>query len=73
MCLVTQLYLILSVTARTEALQAPLRGFPGKNTGVGTNSLLQRIFLTQGLNPGLQRCRQILHHLSHILKINYMQ
>ena len=25
---------------------------PGKNTGVGCHSLLQRIFLTQGLNPG---------------------
>ena len=26
--------------------------FPGKNTGVGCHSLLQGIFLTQGLNPG---------------------
>ena len=26
-------------------------GFPGKNTGVGCYSLLQRIFLIQGLNP----------------------
>ena len=26
---------------------------PGKNTGVGSQSLLQRIFPTQGLNPGL--------------------
>ena len=25
--------------------------FPGKNTGVGCHFLLQRIFLTQGLNP----------------------
>ena len=25
--------------------------FPGKNTGVGCHSLLQGIFLTQGLNP----------------------
>ena len=24
------------------------------------------IFLTQGLNLGLLRCRQILHHLSHL-------
>ena len=28
--------------------------FPGKNTGVGCHSLLQGIFLTQGLNLGLQ-------------------
>ena len=26
---------------------------PGKNIGVGCHSLLQGIFLTQGLNPGL--------------------
>ena len=31
--------------------------FPGKNTGVGCHSLLQGIFLTQGLNPGFQHCR----------------
>ena len=30
--------------------------FPGKNTGVGYHFLLQRIFPTQGLNPGLLRC-----------------
>ena len=34
---------------------------PAKNTGVGCHALLQGIFLTQGLNPGLPRCRQILH------------
>ena len=38
---------------------------PGKNTGVGSNSLLQGIFSTQGLNPGLLYCRQILYQLSH--------
>ena len=27
--------------------------------------LLQRIFLTQGSNPGLLHCRQMLYHLSH--------
>ena len=37
---------------------------PGKNTGVGSHSLLQPIFLTQGLNPGLLHCRQIPYHLS---------
>ena len=34
----------------------------GKNTGVGSLSHLQRIFLTQGLNPGLSHCRRILYH-----------
>ena len=38
---------------------------PGKNTGVGCHFLLQGIFPTQGSNPGLLHCRQILYHLSH--------
>ena len=38
---------------------------PGKNTGVGSHSLLQGIFPTQGLNAGLLHCRQILYCLSH--------
>ena len=38
--------------------------FPGKNTGVGTHSLLQGIFPTQGSNLGLLHCRQIPYHLS---------
>ena len=38
---------------------------PGKNTGVGFHFLLQGIFLTQGLNPGLPHCRQTLYPLSH--------
>ena len=37
----------------------------GQNTEVGSCSLLQRIFPTQGSNPGLQHCRQILYQLSH--------
>ena len=38
---------------------------PGKNTGLGCHALLQEIFPTQGSNPGLPRCRQILYHLRH--------
>ena len=38
---------------------------PGQNTGVGSHSLLQGIFPTQGLNPGLPHCRQILYQLGH--------
>ena len=38
---------------------------PGRNTGVGSHSLLQEIFPTQGLNLGLLHCRQILYCLSH--------
>ena len=38
---------------------------PGKNTGVGCHALLQEIFPTQGSNPGLLHCTQILYQLSH--------
>ena len=38
---------------------------PGQNTGVGCLSLLQEIFPTQGLNPGLPHSRQILYQLRH--------
>ena len=38
---------------------------PGQNTEVGSRSLLQGIFPTQGSNPGLLPLGQILYHLSH--------
>ena len=37
---------------------------PGKNTGGGCLALLQGFCPTQGSNPGLPPCRQILYHLS---------
>ena len=37
----------------------------GRNTGVGSYSFLQGVFLIQGLNPSLLHCRQILYHLSY--------
>ena len=58
-------------TPWTVVCQAPpSMGFPiarisGKNTGVGCHFLLQGIFPTQGSNPGLLHCRQILYCLSH--------
>ena len=39
--------------------------FSSQNTGVGSLSLLQGIFPTQGSNPGLLHCWQILYQLSH--------
>ena len=39
--------------------------FPGQNTGVGSLSLIQGIFPTQRLNPGLMHCRWILYQLSY--------
>ena len=57
---------LYSPTLWTVALQAPLStGFTGKNTGVGSRSLLQGIFLIQGWNLGFLHCRQILYHLRH--------
>ena len=38
---------------------------PGQNTGVGSPSLLQGIFPTQGSNPDLPHCRWILYQLNH--------
>ena len=38
---------------------------PSKNTGVGCYFLLQGIFPTQELKPGLLHCRQILYQLSY--------
>ena len=38
---------------------------PGKNTEVGCHFLLREIFPTQGSNPGLLHCRQMLYPLSH--------
>ena len=61
--------LVISNSLGSHGLQ-PTRllcalNFPGKHTGVGCHFLLQGIFLTQGLNPGLPHCRLILYHLSH--------
>ena len=41
------------------------RNSPDQNTGVGSHFLLQGIFPTQGLDPGLLHCRRILYQLSY--------
>ena len=60
---------VMSDSSRPHGLQ-PARllcpwNSPGKNTSVGSHSLLQGIFPTQGSNLGLLHCGQILYHLSH--------
>ena len=60
---------VVSDCLRRQGLQ-PIRllcpwDSPGENTGVGSHSLLQGIFPTQGLNPGLLCCRQMLYRLSY--------
>ena len=47
-----------------DSLPAEPQGTP-KNTGVGSLSLLQRIFPTEESNWDLLHCRQILYQLSH--------
>ena len=58
---VTQLCLTLCDS--TDYIYSPWNS-PGQNAGVGSLSLLQGILPTQGSNPGLPHCRQILHQLS---------
>ena len=51
-------------TLRPHGLYSPWNS-PGQNTGVGSLSLLQGIFPTQGSNPGLPHCRWMLYQPSH--------
>ena len=61
----------LFATSRTEATRCfcPWNS-SGKNTGVGSHSLLQRIYPTQGSKPGLLCWRQILYNLSHSVQFS---
>ena len=54
----------MSDSLRPHGLYSPWT-FPGQNTGVGSLSLLQGIFPTQGSNPGFLHFGQILYQLSH--------
>ena len=55
---------VVSDSLPTHGLYSPGNS-PGQNAGVGSLSLLQGIFPTQGSNPGLPHCRQILYQLGH--------
>ena len=55
---------VMSDSLQLHGVYSPWNS-PGQNTGVGSLSLLQGIFLTQGLNPGLPHCRWILYQLNH--------
>ena len=55
---------VMSDSLWPHGLDSP-RNSLGQNTGVGSFSLLQGIFPTQGSNPGLLHCGQILYQLSH--------
>ena len=61
----------VSDSLRTHALDSPWNS-SGQNTGVGSLSLLQGIFPTQGLNPGLPHCRRILYQLNfYVLPLRF--
>ena len=53
-----------SLTLPSHGLHSPWNS-PGRNTRVDSLSLLPGIFPTQGSNPGLPYCKQILYQLSH--------
>ena len=55
---------VVSDSLGRRGLHSPWNA-PGQNTGVGSLSLLQGLFPTQGSNWGLLHCRQILYQLSH--------
>ena len=64
--LFTQSYLILWDPMDCSPSGSSIHGdSPGKNTGVGCHALFQGIFPTQGSNPDLPHCKQILYHLRH--------
>ena len=54
----------VSDSLRPRGLYSPCNSL-SKNTGVGSLSLLQGIFPTQGSDPGLPHCGWILYQLSH--------
>ena len=55
---------VVSNSLRSHGLYSPWNS-PGQNTRVSSLSVLQGIFPTQGSNPGLPYCRQILYQLNH--------
>ena len=71
-CLVSQLCLTLCSPMKYSPPGSSVHGdSPGKNIRMGCQALLQGIFPTQGSNPGLPHCSQILYRLSHREAQNY--
>ena len=67
-------YTVLSISVMSDSLWplglSPVRflyswGFSRQVSGVGCHALPQGIFPTQGLNPGLPHCREVIYQLSH--------
>ena len=60
----SEVHSVVFDSSQPHGLYSPWN-YPGQNTGVGSLSLLQGIFPTQGSNPGLLHYRQILYQLRH--------
>ena len=62
---------ITTISAESDLMDCSLQGssvcgiLQARSTGVGSHSLLQGIFLTQGSNLDLLHCRQVLYHLNY--------
>ena len=66
--LVASLYIVKVKVTKSCSTLATLYSpwnSPGQNTGVGSLSLLQGIFPTQGLNPGPRIANRLFYQLSH--------
>ena len=63
-CLVCENHSVVPDSSWPHGLHSPWNSAV-QNSGVGSLFLLQGIFPTEGLNPGLPHCRPILHQLSH--------
>ena len=61
---ISESHSVVSDSLQPHGLYSPWNS-PGHNIGVGSCSLLQGIFPTQGSNPDLPHCRWILYRLSH--------
>ena len=74
----SEILTVMSDPLQPDGLYSPWNS-PGQNTGVGSLSLLQGIFPTQGSNPGLLHCKWILFQLSplnwvfSLLKVSFYQ
>ena len=63
-CFTSESHSVVSDSLWPHGLYNPWNS-PNQDTGVGSLSLLQGIFPTQGSNPGLPHYRWILYQLSH--------
>ena len=61
----TKVKVVGSCPTLCNPMDYTVRGILQARSGMGSLSLLQGIFPTQGSNPGLLHCRQILYQLGH--------